>query len=112
MAQKSDLQKALDWTCGSGKADCSAIQPGKKCFEPNNIFIHASFAFNDYYQQHEGAYEACNFGGTEAMVNASIIEGQDALIASSEASNSNLQNALDLACSLVKEDCSTLQTGQ
>ncbi|KAK8566831.1 hypothetical protein V6N13_002515 [Hibiscus sabdariffa] len=68
MAQKLDLQKALDWACGPGKADCSAIQPGQKCFEPNNIFSHASFAFNDYYQQHGGAAEACNFGGTAIKV--------------------------------------------
>ncbi|KAK8679327.1 hypothetical protein V6N13_144782 [Hibiscus sabdariffa] len=68
MSRKSDLQKALDWTCGPGKADCSAIQPGQKCFEPNNIFTHASFAFNDYYQQHGGSVEACNFGGTGIIV--------------------------------------------
>ncbi|KAK8564212.1 hypothetical protein V6N13_005562 [Hibiscus sabdariffa] len=67
-AQKLDLQKALDWVCGPGKADCSAIQHGQKCFEPNNLVSHASFAFNDYYKKHGATAEACNFGGTGIQV--------------------------------------------
>ncbi|KAK8584796.1 hypothetical protein V6N13_138743 [Hibiscus sabdariffa] len=68
-AQKSDLQNSLDWVCGPGQADCSAIQPGKQCFEPNDLVSHASFAFNDYYKKHGGTAEACNFGGTGVQVN-------------------------------------------
>ncbi|KAL4279684.1 hypothetical protein GQ457_03G041690 [Hibiscus cannabinus] len=68
-AQKSDLQNSLDWVCGPGQADCSAIQPGKQCFEPNELISHASFAFNDYYKKHGATPEACNFGGTGIIVN-------------------------------------------
>ncbi|KAK8513796.1 hypothetical protein V6N12_052963 [Hibiscus sabdariffa] len=67
-AQKSDLQNALDWVCGPGQVDCSAIQSGQRCFEPNELVSHASFAFNNYYRNHGTTAEACNFGGTGTLV--------------------------------------------
>ncbi|KAK8980041.1 hypothetical protein V6N11_061259 [Hibiscus sabdariffa] len=67
-ASKSALQNALDWACGPGKADCSDIQPGGQCFEPDNLVSHASFAFNNYYQKHGLTDEACSFGGTGIKV--------------------------------------------
>ncbi|KAK8513795.1 hypothetical protein V6N13_002513 [Hibiscus sabdariffa] len=69
-AQKSDLQKALDWVCGPGQADCSAIQSGQRCFEPNELISHASVAFNNYYRKHGATAEACNFGGIGAQVDS------------------------------------------
>ncbi|GMJ10062.1 hypothetical protein like AT5G56590 [Hibiscus trionum] len=67
-APNSDLQKALDWACGPGKADCSAIQPGHQCFQPDTLVSHASFAFNNYYQKNGARAEACSFSGTGKIV--------------------------------------------
>ncbi|OMO82754.1 Glycoside hydrolase, family 17 [Corchorus capsularis] len=62
-ASESELQSALDWACGPGNVDCSAIQPSQPCFEPDNLVSHASFAFNSYYQQNGASDVACSFGG-------------------------------------------------
>ncbi|KAK4744538.1 hypothetical protein SAY87_010850 [Trapa incisa] len=62
-----DLQKALDWACGLGMADCQAIQKGGPCFEPETLLSHASYAFNSYYQKNGNSDIACNFGGTAAV---------------------------------------------
>ncbi|XP_016483378.1 major pollen allergen Ole e 10-like [Nicotiana tabacum] len=66
-APQFDLQNALDWACGLGMADCRPIQAGGPCFEPDTLLSHASFAFNDYYQQNGNSDIACNFGGTAML---------------------------------------------
>ncbi|KAM3305907.1 glucan endo-1,3-beta-glucosidase 13 [Capsicum chacoense] len=66
-APQLDLQNALDWACGLGMADCRPIQVGGPCFEPNTLLSHASFAFNNYYQQNGNSDIACNFGGTAML---------------------------------------------
>ncbi|XP_028806502.1 glucan endo-1,3-beta-glucosidase 13 isoform X1 [Neltuma alba] len=67
-ASQIDLQNAIDWACGPGNVDCTAIQPSQPCFEPDNLVSHASYAFNSYYQQNGASDVACSFGGTGVKV--------------------------------------------
>ncbi|KAK2996705.1 hypothetical protein RJ639_026445 [Escallonia herrerae] len=68
-ASDTDLQNAVDWACGSGNVDCSAIQPSQPCFEPDSLVSHASYAVNSYYQQNGATDIACSFGGAGVKTN-------------------------------------------
>ncbi|XVF71093.1 hypothetical protein PTKIN_Ptkin12aG0007400 [Pterospermum kingtungense] len=63
----SIIQAAMDYACGSG-ADCKSIQPNGACFQPNTMIAHASFAFNNYWQNTKGTGGTCDFGGTAMLV--------------------------------------------
>ncbi|KAK9073742.1 hypothetical protein SSX86_006336 [Deinandra increscens subsp. villosa] len=68
-ASEQDLRNALEWACGSGNVDCSAIQPSQPCFQPDSLVSHASYVFNSYYQQNGATDIACSFGGTGIKIN-------------------------------------------
>ncbi|KAL6840692.1 hypothetical protein ACP4OV_029556 [Aristida adscensionis] len=62
-ADEKAVQAAMDWACGPGRADCTAIQAGQGCYMPNDVRSHASYAFDAYYQSQGRAAGSCYFQG-------------------------------------------------
>ncbi|KAG7563230.1 Glycoside hydrolase family 17 [Arabidopsis suecica] len=64
---KKMLQAALDWACGPGKVDCSALMQGESCYEPDDVVAHSTYAFNAYYQKMGKASGSCDFKGVATV---------------------------------------------
>ncbi|KAH0784593.1 hypothetical protein KY290_004191 [Solanum tuberosum] len=85
-AGDTSLQSALDYACGMG-ADCSAIQQGGSCYNPNSLEGHASYAFNSYFQKNP-AQTSCDFGGAAMITNSNPSSGSCVFPASGSSSSS------------------------
>jgi hypothetical protein len=60
------LQANLDYACGQG-IDCSLIQPGGACFEPNTLANHAAYAMNLFYHTVGQNPLTCDFSQTATL---------------------------------------------
>ncbi|KAJ4765515.1 Carbohydrate-binding X8 domain superfamily protein [Rhynchospora pubera] len=56
----------LNYACS--QVDCSVLQRGKPCFNPDNLISHASLAMNLYYQSRGRNAWNCNFKNSALVV--------------------------------------------
>lgn len=59
----TELGGALSYACGQGNRTCDPIRPGGKCFKPDSLFWHASYAFSSYWAQFRKSGGTCYFNG-------------------------------------------------
>ncbi|KAI3683461.1 hypothetical protein L1987_83965 [Smallanthus sonchifolius] len=85
-ADPASLQGGLNWACGPGQANCTAIQSGQPCYLPDTVQNHASYAYNDYYQRKRRVGGTCVFGGTAVLTNVNPSYGSCTFIGSSNSS--------------------------
>ncbi|KAK4409171.1 putative glucan endo-1,3-beta-glucosidase A6 [Sesamum angolense] len=66
-ANKTALTGALSYACSQGNQTCDPIQPGGKCYKPNSLIKHASYAFSSYWAQMRADGATCFFNGLAVM---------------------------------------------
>ncbi|KAG6505979.1 hypothetical protein ZIOFF_031293 [Zingiber officinale] len=62
LARPAALQRDIDSLC-NGIVDCSSIQPGGSCYNPNTVADHASVALNLNYKNHQSQQQFCTGDG-------------------------------------------------
>lgn len=62
-ANTTALAGALSFACGQGNSTCDPIQRGGKCFKPDSLTWHASYAFSSYWAQFKKSGGSCYFNG-------------------------------------------------
>ncbi|KAF2314539.1 hypothetical protein GH714_027417 [Hevea brasiliensis] len=87
-ADSAKLQEGLNWACGQGGANCTAIQQGHPCYLPNTYQNHASYAYNDYYQKMHSTGGTCDFDGTATTTTVDPSYGSCIFTGSSNSSTS------------------------
>ncbi|KAL5199035.1 hypothetical protein ABZP36_002547 [Zizania latifolia] len=92
-ADPTALQAGLNWACGQGHADCTAIQPGGPCYKQNNLPALASYAYNDYFHRNANSGATCSFNGTAATTTTDPSSGQCVFSASSTTGSSTTPGA-------------------
>ncbi|CAL9138810.1 unnamed protein product [Musa acuminata var. zebrina] len=90
------LQAGLDWACGPGKVDCSALMQGKPCYDPDTVESHASYAFNEYYHGMGMASGTCYFTGVAAITTTDPSH-ESCLFSGSGGKNGTVLNGTSLA---------------
>ncbi|KAJ4789836.1 hypothetical protein LUZ62_041082 [Rhynchospora pubera] len=93
-ASVSALKQGLDWACGPGSANCSAIQPGQPCYQSDNIVAVASYAYNNYYHKTQASGGTCNFNNTAMLTTTDPSYGSCIFEGSSGATGSTGATAL------------------
>jgi exo-beta-1,3-glucanase (GH17 family) len=73
-ASNSSLSAGINWACGQGKANCSAIQQGQACYLPNTFQNHASYAYNSYFFLTAGNKASCDFNATATITSTNPSE--------------------------------------
>ncbi|XP_018844180.2 probable glucan endo-1,3-beta-glucosidase A6 [Juglans regia] len=62
-ANKSEVESALSYACSQGNKTCDPIQPRGRCYKPDSLFWHASYAFSSYWAQFKKVGGSCYFNG-------------------------------------------------